>query len=97
VERISDRFSRIELRFGFMETQNVSQALGLMRKAGHKFDIMSTSFYLGRRKLVPDAQSGMPMWQDRLFIALANLATDPSDYFRLPTNRVVELGSHVVI
>ncbi|WLS04482.1 potassium transporter Kup [Shinella oryzae] len=97
VERISERFSRIEMRFGFMETQNVSQALGVMRKAGHKFDIMSTSFYLGRRKLVPDAQSGMPMWQDRLFIALADLATDPSDYFRLPTNRVVELGSHVVI
>ena len=97
VERISERFSRIELRFGFMETQNVSQALGLMRKAGHRFDIMSTSFYLGRRKLVPDAQSGMPIWQDRLFIALANVATDPSDYFRLPTNRVVELGSHVVI
>ncbi|RFZ87825.1 potassium transporter Kup [Shinella sp. WSJ-2] len=97
VEKISERFSRIEMHFGFMETQNVSNALGLMRKAGHKFDIMSTSFYLGRRKLVPDAQSGMPMWQDRLFIGLANLATDPSDYFRLPTNRVVELGSHVVI
>lgn len=97
VERISERFSRIEMRFGFMETQNVSQTLGLMRKAGHKFDIMSTSFYLGRRKLVPDAESGMPMWQDRLFIGLADLATDPSDYFRLPTNRVVELGSHVVI
>lgn len=58
---------------------------------------MSTSFYLGRRKLVPDAQSGMPHWQDRLFIALANAAIDPSDYFRLPTNRVVELGSHVII
>jgi KUP system potassium uptake protein len=97
VEKISERFSRIEMHFGFMETQNVSNALGLMRKAGHKFDIMSTSFYLGRRKLVPDAQSGMPMWQDRLFIALANLATDPSDYFRLPTNRVVELGSQVEI
>ena len=97
VEKVSERFTRIEMRFGFMETQNVSQALGLLRKAGHKFDIMSTSFYLGRRKLVPDAQSGMPIWQDRLFIALADLAADPSDYFRLPTNRVVELGSHVVI
>ena len=97
VESVSERFTRIELRFGFMETQNVSQALGLMRKAGHRFDIMSTSFYLGRRKLVPDAQSGMPVWQGRLFIALAELAADPSDYFRLPTNRVVELGSHVVI
>ncbi|WP_246752906.1 potassium transporter Kup [Sinorhizobium sp. BG8] len=95
--KISDRFSCIELHFGFMETQNVSQSLALFRKCGVKFDIMSTSFYLGRRKLVPDAQSGMPRWQDRLYISLANAATDPSDYFRLPTNRVVELGSHVII
>ena len=46
---------------------------------------------------MPDAESGMPYWQDRLFIALANAAIDPSDYFRLPANRVVELGSHVII
>lgn len=97
VEKISERFSKVELRFGFMESQNVSQALAALRKSGLKFDIMSTSFYLGRRKLVPDAKSGMPHWQDRLFIALANAATDPSDYFRLPANRVVELGSHVII
>ena len=97
MERMTGRFARIDMRFGFMETQNVSQSLGLFRKSGVKFDSMSTSFYLGRRKLVPDAQSGMPMWQDRLFIALANAAIDPSDYFRLPTNRVVELGSQVII
>ena len=58
---------------------------------------MSTSFYLGRRKLIADANSGMPAWQDRLFIALAGAATDPSDYFRLPANRVVELGAHVSV
>ena len=97
VERISDRFSRLEVRFGFMEMPNVSQALAYLRRTGLKFDIMSTSFYLGRRKLVPDPKSGMPAWQDRVFITLANAAADPSDYFRLPTNRVVELGSHVVI
>lgn len=96
-ESLSERFSRVEIRFGFMEQQNVSQALAKLRKGGLKFDIMSTSFYLGRRKLVPDAKAGMPNWQDRLFIALANSATDPSDYFRLPANRVVELGSHVII
>jgi len=97
ITKLSERFTLIELRFGFMQTHNVSQALAQLRKAGFKFDIMSTSFYLGRRKLVPGAESGMPMWQDRLFIALANSATDPSDYFRLPANRVVELGSQVII
>ncbi|MDI7861515.1 potassium transporter Kup [Rhizobiaceae bacterium n13] len=97
VSKISDRFTLVEIRFGFMETQNVSQALAGLRKSGLKFDIMSTSFYLGRRKLVPDAKSGMPLWQDHIFIALANAAADPSDYFRLPTNRVVEMGSQVII
>jgi KUP system potassium uptake protein len=97
IERMSEHFQLLELNFGFMETQNVSQALAYLRKAGLKFDIMSTSFYLGRRKLIADANSGMPGWQDRLFIALAGAATDPSDYFRLPANRVVELGAHVSV
>ncbi|MDH4442594.1 MAG: potassium transporter Kup [Rhizobium sp.] len=96
-EELSERFSRVEIRFGFMETQNVSKALASLRRGGLKFDIMSTSFYLGRRKLVPGKAMGMPHWQDRLYIALADLAADPSDYFRLPANRVVELGSHVII
>ena len=97
VEKLSEKFCKIEVRFGFMEMPNVSQALAYLRKTGVKFDIMTTTFYVGRRKLVADPHSGMPHWQDKLFIALANAATDPSDYFRLPTNRVVELGSHVVI
>lgn len=97
ITKISERFVVVELHFGFMETQNVTQALGYLRRTGYKFDIMSTSFYLGRRKLVPDPKSGMPGWQNRLFIGLAETSADPSDYFRLPANRVVELGSHVVI
>ncbi|MGN6551493.1 MAG: potassium transporter Kup [Pararhizobium sp.] len=96
-DKISDRFQQVELTFGFMETPNVSQALVICRKEGLKFDIMSTSFYLGRRKLVEDPKTTLPRWQDRLFISLANTATDPTEYFRLPANRVVELGSHVSI
>jgi KUP system potassium uptake protein len=80
-----------------MDTPNVSQALARMRKEGLKFDIMSTTFFVGRRKLVSDPNSGMPAWQDRLFIGLAGMGTDPSDYFRLPANRVIELGSHVSV
>ena len=97
ITKLSERFSKVELKFGFMETQNVSKALGLCRKAGFKFEIMSTSFYLGRRKLVSDPNSGLPGWQDRLFIAMAETAIDPSDYFYLPTNRVVEIGEQVTI
>jgi KUP system potassium uptake protein len=97
IEKLSPRFTKIQLLFGFMEDQNVSAALPLCRKAGFQFEIMSTSFYLGRRKLVGDPNTGMPHWQDRLFIAMAGFAIDPSDYFQLPSNRVVELGEQMVI
>ncbi len=90
-------FTTITLRFGFMEEPNVSEALGQLRREGFKFDIMSTSFYVGRRKIVSDPNSGMPAWQDRLFIAMAAAAADPSDYFRLPANRVVEMGAQVSV
>ncbi len=73
------------LRFGFMETPNVPKALAIARKHGWQFDIMSTSFFLSRRSLKPAAHSGMPRWQDRLFIVLARIANDATDYFQIPT------------
>ncbi|MDX0298770.1 potassium transporter Kup [Sinorhizobium meliloti] len=97
ITKLSDRFSLLELRFGFMDDQNVSRALARCRKEGFRFEIMSTSFYLGRRKLIADPQSGLPQWQDKLFIAMADSAIDPTEYFHLPANRVVELGEQVII
>lgn len=97
LSHLSDRFMSLEVRFGFMEMPDITRTLGRIRKEGMKFEIMSTSFYLGRRQLLASPDGGMPLWQDKLFIALANTATRPSDYFRLPSNRVVELGSQVVI
>jgi KUP system potassium uptake protein len=58
---------------------------------------MSTSFFLSRRALRPAAQSGMPRWQDRLFIGLARSANDATNYFQIPTDRVVEVGTQVAI
>ena len=89
---ISPRFSHVTLKFGYMETPNVPKALAIARKEGLHFDIMSTSFFLSRRSLKPSAHSGMPRWQDRLFIGLARSANDASDFFRIPTGRVVEVG-----
>ena len=97
IERLSDTFSRIVLRFGFMESPNVPKALAIARKAGFTFDIMATSFFLSRRALRPAAHSGMPRWQDRLFIMLARMANDATDYFQIPTGRVVEVGTQVTI
>ena len=97
LEAISDTFSRIVLRFGFMETPNVPQALAIARKLGWNFDIMSTTFFLSRRTLRPAESSNMPHWQDRLFIALGRTANDATDYFQIPTGRVVEVGTQVKV
>ena len=97
IEPVGKTFSRVWLKFGFMETPNVPKALGVARKLGWHFDIMSTSFFLSRRTLRPAAQSGMPRWQDRLFIHLARAANDATDYFKIPTGRVVEVGTQVTI
>ena len=71
MEKISDKFSKVKLRFGFMESPNVPKALVIARKLGWQFDIMSTSFFVSRRSLKPSTQSGMLRWQDHLFIASA--------------------------
>ena len=97
LEAISDTFSRIVLRFGFMATPNVPQALAIARKLGWNFDIMSTTFFLSRRTLRPAEASNMPHWQDRLFIALGRTANDATDYFQIPTGRVVEVGTQVKV
>ena len=97
MESLGDSFMRVILHFGFMETPNVPRALAIARKQGLTFDIMSTSFFLSRRSVRPDARSGMPLWQDRLFIFLAQNADDASSYFQLPTDRVVEIGTQVTV
>ncbi len=90
-------FTRVLVRFGFMETPNIPKALALARKQGLTFDIMSTSFFLSRRAVRPDTKSGMRVWQDRLFIILAKNADDASSYFGLPTDRVVEIGTQITV
>jgi KUP system potassium uptake protein len=97
IEPIDADFMRVILRFGYMERPNVPRALAIARKLGWQFDIMSTSFFLSRRTLRPAQQSGMPRWQDLLFIRLARSANDATDYFQIPTDRVVEVGTQVSI
>ena len=94
---LSEHFSRVSLNFGYMEQPNVPKALAIARKHGWQFDIMSTSFFLSRRSLKPSPQSGMPGWQDHLFIGLARSASDATDFFQIPTGRVVEVGTQVAV
>lgn len=97
VEKISERFTQVTLRFGFMESPNVPLALAHARSLGWDFDMMSTSFFVSRRSLKPAPHSFMPRWQDRLFIKLSQSANDATDYFHIPTGRVVEVGTQVTI
>jgi KUP system potassium uptake protein len=97
IEKLSDDFTKIRLHYGFMESPRVPAALALMRKSGLKFDIMTTSFFLGRRSLKASPTSGMPLWQDQLYIALSKQAANATDFFSIPSDRVVELGAQVKI
>jgi len=97
ISNIADGFIRITLNYGYMESPRVPAALASMRKAGLKFDIMTTSFFLGRRTLKTSRTSGMPRWQDKLFVALSRQAANATDFFSIPSDRVVELGAQVKV
>ena len=97
VEKLSDTFSIVTLHFGYMESPRVPNAFIALRKAGTKFDIMTTSFFMGRRSLKTAENSGMPAWQDKLFVSMAKQAASAPDFFHLPSDRVVELGAQMKV
>jgi KUP system potassium uptake protein len=97
IEPVNDDFRKVTVVYGFMESPNLPKALSLCRKLGLKFDIMATSFFLGRRSVVPSAKSGMPLWQDKVFIFLMKNAANPTDFYKIPPGRVVELGAQVTV
>jgi len=94
---ISDRFTRVDLNFGYMEEPNVPKALALARKKGIKYDIMTTSFFLNRRSFKSASKGGLPLWQENIFRMLSRSAADATHFYRLPTNRVIELGQQLTI
>ena len=97
VATLSPDFLQVTLHYGYMESPRIPDALAVMRKAGLKFDIMTTSFFVGRRALKPSLTSEMPKWQDHLFIAMTKQATSAPDFFQIPSDRVVELGAQMKV
>ncbi len=97
IEKMSDDFTKVILNYGYMEIPRMPDALASLRKAGLRFDVMTTSFFLGRRTLKASPNSGMPVWQDKLYIALTKQAATATDFFSIPSDRVVELGAQVTI
>ncbi|KAI3599463.1 Kup system potassium uptake protein [Cupriavidus necator H850] len=100
VEPLGHACYLITLRFGFMNRPDVAQALGaLPAAAGLEFDIMDTSFFLSREAIVPAAgvSSGMASWRERLFATMSRNAGNAADYFNIPANRVIEIGTQIEI
>lgn len=97
VESLNEDFLRVRLRYGFMETPDIPEALKLCRGHGLTFDLMTTSFFLARRNLRASADGGMPLWQDRIYIGLSKAATSATEFFKIPPGRVVELGQQIVV
>ena len=95
---IGDGFFRVVLHYGFMEETDVPAALAnLDNICGGPFEMMQTSFFLSRQTLLTAEKPGMAVWREKLFAWMMRNAATPMEFFRLPTNRVVELGSQVEI
>ena len=90
-------FYRLTMKYGFLEETDVPEALGRVKMCGEPFDMMKTSFFLSRQTLIASAKPGMALWREKLFAWMLRNAASAMEFFRLPTNRVVELGSQVEI
>lgn len=94
---LGDGFYRAVLNYGFMEETDVPQGLKTMERCGGAFDMMHTSFFLSRQTLIPSDHPGMSIWREKVFAWMLRNAASAMDFFKLPTNRVVELGSQLEI
>ena len=94
---LGPNFHRLVLRYGFMRDPNIPKALAQARtdELGFFYEPMSISYFLTRETLIPSTRHSMPVWREQLFTAMARSATSAMDFFHLPINRVVELGSQV--
>ncbi|CAO3406878.1 potassium transporter Kup [Azospirillum largimobile] len=95
VEGLAEGFYRITVRYGFSQEPNIPKALRLCKAFGLEFDVMATSFFLGRETLIPQMNSQMALWREKLFVVMSRTSVSATDFFKLPPNRVVELGTQV--
>jgi KUP system potassium uptake protein len=97
VKDMTNGFYRLTLKYGFLEETDVPAALKVYTMCGEPFEMMKTSFFLSRQTLIASAKPGMALWREKLFAWMLRNAASAMEFFRLPTNRVVELGSQLEI
>ena len=97
LEDLGEGFHRLVIKYGFMQEPDVPAALARVTSCGPAFKMMDTSFFLARQTLLPSSRPGMAIWREKLFAWMLRNAESAMEFFRLPTNRVVELGSQVEI
>ncbi|CAM4160784.1 potassium transporter Kup [Acinetobacter pragensis] len=98
VEKLDDRFYRITIDYGFKDQPNIPQALEkAYGELGFEFDLMQISFFISRDRIIHTVGEGMSPWREKLFISMQRNTSPVSDFYQIPTNRVVELGSQIEI
>jgi KUP system potassium uptake protein len=97
VRKLAGNFAQIVVQYGYKDEPNIPAALGLCAEAGLPIEMMDASFFLGRETLIPKLKSDMAYWRELLFVAMFRNAGSATAYFRIPSNRVVELGAQIVL
>jgi KUP system potassium uptake protein len=97
LQELGDSFYRVTLRYGFMEEVDIPADLMKLQRCGAQFRMMDTSFFLGRQKLIASPRPGMAIWRENLFAWMTRNSESAMQFFKLPPNRVIELGSQVEI
>ncbi len=97
ISKLKGNFFRVTVQYGFKDEPDIPQALALCKTQGLAIDMMETSFFLGRATLIPKVGSGMALWREKLFVFLFRNAGSATHFYKIPSNRVVELGTQVVL
>ncbi|MCC7305072.1 MAG: potassium transporter Kup [Alphaproteobacteria bacterium] len=97
IQPISSHMTRIFVNYGFMETPHIPRALMQAKTMGMKIDLDDISYFVGKRTVVSDPVRGLPPWQDKIYIAMLKSATAATDFYRLPPDRVIEMGIQMTV
>jgi KUP system potassium uptake protein len=98
IEKVAPNYWRAEARFGFMERPHIPELLATSKALGCTIDLDDVTYYVGRETIVPrEDHKGLPAWQERIYAVMERNAAHVSDFFNLPTDRVVEIGRQVAI